>query len=110
MANIFPTTSEKPADGSYSKNSRWVTANLGDISSIGDLLSDIENTLEDANGGVQTLIDITKAVIAIVDVASELVALVEDISKAPLEAALNVLKILKEELIEFLNKIFNFGL
>ena len=110
MANIFPTTSEKPADGSYSKNSRWVTANLGDISSIGDLLSDIENTLEDANGGVQTLIDITKAVIAIVDVASELVALVEDVSKAPLEAALNVLKVLKEELIEFLNKIFNFGL
>lgn len=108
MANIFPSPTNPPQGSS--RDSRWVTANLGDISAIGDLLSDIENTLEDANGGVQTLIDITKAIIAIVDVASELVALVEDITKAPLIAALNVLKVLKDELIEFLNKIFGFGL
>lgn len=89
--------------------SRWVSYNFGDIGGMSGALRDIGNTLADINGGIQTLVDITNAIIAIVDIASELVALVEDLNATAIKGALEILKVLKEELIEFLNKIFNFG-
>lgn len=90
--------------------SKWVSATLGDISPLGDIMDEISSVMDSTNGIIDGLVQIVNGIITIVDLVSSIVSAIEDINKALIEGFLAALTAIKTALIDFLRQIFDFGL
>lgn len=89
--------------------SKWVAENLSNLTFMSDILEEIQNAADTADGYIGTLTDFIRLISKLVEAAQAVVTTVGDAQAAVINAAIALLERFRDELIEELERVMAYG-